>query len=844
MRYATCAVLLFTSLPALTRAEEALSPQMVTELKAATVFVKIKSGELAGSGSGFVIRVEGNTAYIVTNRHVVEPKVAEIAVVPERRSRGPQYGYGGRRGVPGFPQPMVPQPMVPPFPFAPGAQEEEPGYSVRVLVRELKNVDVTAVFQSGTTQEDSVPGKLVAVDPDEDLAVIKVSGVKQPPATIQYRPEPHLTETMPVYVFGFPLGEELSTSKRSPAITIGRGTVSSLRTDDDGNLSVVQLDASLNHGNSGGPVVDARGRLVGVAAARIAEEGAQNLGFAIPSRALARLLQGRLGKAVLRAVKDGDNRMTVKVTAALIDPLNKIKSARLHYLNAAALADRPKPSDPLEALSGCHTLDLKLENGIASGTISVKEGVTQVSLLHQVVSIDESGKRAVSKSAVKRLALAPPPRALPPAANPSAVVTGQKAPAAAGGSIGIHFIGTGSPFRGTGGVVPMSNWNNEAGASFNEVALVDNSGANSGATFSLVDAVGTGWATGSRNELLNGYVSGGNFQPMTLTVKGIPYARYSIYVCVGDCTLGCAGKVIVRGTTYYYTPMGGEPVGYTQVTSTNPAMHQLGNYIEVDGLSGASQTVVMAGTTQQYSGLCSVEIVDTSSAAGNKKAPPAVPSPQPASTGPATQRSSVAPPAISATSATTGPSSQGAAGARPRLRHGLRPAVQPGDPAVRAGEPEQIFGGRFSPQFRDVAPTKGLLVGFEVGLGKWGSSDVISALRPIYLDGQGKEVLGEQHGTVNGQAIRVRAKQGYAVGAITVKSMIAIDGFSLTFMKIGKDRLDPADKYESDWFGGKGGMPETTVGGKGSPAIGIVGHCNDKDCTAIGIVFAPAKAGE
>ena len=149
--------------------------------------------------------------------------------------------------------------MVPPRVPLPGEREERPRYSARVVIREFKNVEVTAVFQSGTAQEESVPGKLVAVDPDEDLAIIKVSGVKQPPGTIDYRHEPQLAETMPVYVFGFPLGEELSTSKRSPAITVGRGTVSSLRTDDDGNLSVVQLDAALNHGNSGGPVVDARG---------------------------------------------------------------------------------------------------------------------------------------------------------------------------------------------------------------------------------------------------------------------------------------------------------------------------------------------------------------------------------------------------------------------------------------------------------------------------------------------------------------------------------------------------------------------------------------------------------
>jgi hypothetical protein len=69
-------------------------------------------------------------------------------------------------------------------------------------------------------------------------------------------------------------------------------------------------------------------------------------------------------------------------------------------------------------------------------------------------------------------------------------------------------------------------------------------------------------------------------------------------------------------------------------------------------------------------------------------------------------------------------------------------------------------------------------------------------------------------------------------------------GFSVTFMKINKDCLDPSDKYESDWLGGKGGAPETTVSGDGKPAVGILGRSGVKDLSAMGIVFgADAKPG-
>ncbi len=190
------------------------------------------------------------------------------------------------------------------------------------------------------------------------------------------------------------------------------------------------------------------------------------------------------------------------------------------------------------------------------------------------------------------------------------------------GNIGIHFIGTSSdgPYTGTGGVVPMNNWNSESGYNFSGTTLANNSGANSGATFSISGAAGT-WATGSTNELLNGYVATNGYNSMTLTVNGIPYSRYSLYVYVGDSSVGNQEEAAINGSTYYYATEGGTPVTYTAIANTSSASYQTGNYIEVDGLHGPSQTVTMQGTTQPYSGLCDVEIVNTAAAGGTNVLP-------------------------------------------------------------------------------------------------------------------------------------------------------------------------------------------------------------------------------
>ena len=130
----------------------------------------------------------------------------------------------------------------------------------------------------------------------------------------------------------------------------------------------------------------------------------------------------------------------------------------------------------------------------------------------------------------------------------------------------------------------------------------------------------------------------------------------------------------------------------------------------------------------------------------------------------------------------------------------------------------------------------GLLIGFEVGVGKQDDHDVVHAIRPIFRVVGGREVLGELHGKDVSRLVIVKAKKGYAVGAITAKSMSLLDGFSVTFMKVNKNGLDRKDHYQSDWVAGHGGGPATVLGGDGVPVIGIVGRENNNVCTAMGLL--------
>jgi len=161
-----------------------------------------------------------------------------------------------------------------------------------------------------------------------------------------------------------------------------------------------------------------------------------------------------------------------------------------------------------------------------------------------------------------------------------------------------------------------------------------------------------------------------------------------------------------------------------------------------------------------------------------------------------------------------------------------RPVSPEAPPGTRS---TKIHGGHFDSLFRDVAPEDGLLVGLEAGLGKFVRNDIVVAVRPIYRVGT-EEKLGNEWGS-NTTSVKVIAKPGYAIGAITVKAGLGLDGFSVTFMKIGRELLNPKDAYESEWIGGTGGGGPDKLAGDGWPIVGIVGKTNQKgDVTGIGLI--------
>ena len=137
----------------------------------------------------------------------------------------------------------------------------------------------------------SYQAKYVAGDAKNDLAVLKVETETPLPAAA-FGDSDLLTVGDKVYAIGNPLGVELRG-------TLTDGIVSAINRDvlvDGKTMTLIQTNAALNSGNSGGPLINEYGQVVGINVIKMSSSysNVEGLGFAIPSATMDRLVNDLL----------------------------------------------------------------------------------------------------------------------------------------------------------------------------------------------------------------------------------------------------------------------------------------------------------------------------------------------------------------------------------------------------------------------------------------------------------------------------------------------------------------------------------------------------------------------
>ena len=133
------------------------------------------------------------------------------------------------------------------------------------------------------TDGRNLPATLIGSDPATDIAVLRIDATNLEP--LAFGDSDGLRVGQQIFAVGNPYGLEES-------VTRGIVSAKGRRTTSDSALEYIQHDAAVNEGNSGGPLLNLRGEVVGINSAILSRTGGwQGISFAIPANSARRVLE-------------------------------------------------------------------------------------------------------------------------------------------------------------------------------------------------------------------------------------------------------------------------------------------------------------------------------------------------------------------------------------------------------------------------------------------------------------------------------------------------------------------------------------------------------------------------
>ena len=210
-------------------------------------------------------------------------------------------------------------------------EADEGGYPVEVMMYD----------------ETAYDAQIVGYDKDNDIALLKIDAIGLNAAQLGNSDD--LTVGQTVYAVGNPLGEL--------SYTITGGMVSAtdrtITTESNVAVNMFQIDAAVNSGNSGGPVYNSAGQVIGIVTAKYSATGVEGIGFAIPISDAAHIANQILeyGYVADKAYM-GITCATVSSSAA--QSYNMVVGAYVNSINEGSAAEKAglQVDDIITALDG------------------------------------------------------------------------------------------------------------------------------------------------------------------------------------------------------------------------------------------------------------------------------------------------------------------------------------------------------------------------------------------------------------------------------------------------------------------------------------------------------------
>lgn len=256
--------------------------------------------------------------------------------------------------------------------------------------------DRQASYDVILSDERHFPARILDIDPVNDLALLKIDADKLPSLTLETDDRLRIGQT--VIAIGNALGKYSNTVTRG----ILSGVERSLEASNEltGVLEqledILQTDAAINEGNSGGPLINLDGRVIGVNTA--VDRGGEGLGFAIPVSELRKVLASYARYGTVARPRLGVRYLTITPELVLKEKLGQTYGA----LVRSGSADLPSvlPDGPA-ARAGVFDGDVILEvnNQKLSGRRTLSKVIQSLSVGDKVVLAVARGSEMLTLTA-------------------------------------------------------------------------------------------------------------------------------------------------------------------------------------------------------------------------------------------------------------------------------------------------------------------------------------------------------------------------------------------------------------------------------------------------------------
>jgi serine protease Do len=180
--------------------------------------------------------------------------------------------------------------------------------------------------------ETSYDAEIVGYDEDSDLALLKIDA--QGLNAAQLGDSDDLVVGQIIYTVGNPLGE-LTYTMTSGIVSATDRTIT---TDENVAVNMFQIDAAVNSGNSGGPVYNSEGQVIGIVTAKYSSSGVEGLGFAIPISDAAHIVNQILEYGYVTD-KASLGVTAVSVTSSIARYYNMVEGAYINTVNEGSAAE-------------------------------------------------------------------------------------------------------------------------------------------------------------------------------------------------------------------------------------------------------------------------------------------------------------------------------------------------------------------------------------------------------------------------------------------------------------------------------------------------------------------------